>query len=80
MTVQYEEARATLSDVVGVEAAEPLLAWLQNTPEASVDLGACTHLHAANLQVLMVAKPLISAWPTDTTLSVWLEAVLAKRA
>jgi hypothetical protein len=80
MTVEYEESRATLSGVVGVEAAEPLLAWLQRTPEASLDLGACTHLHAANLQVLLVARPSICAWPTEATLRVWLEPALARRS
>jgi hypothetical protein len=41
-----------------------------------VDLGACTHLHPANLQVLIAAKSHIAVWPSDANLRAWLETVL----
>jgi len=59
-----------------VEEAEPLLEWLQKKPKAKVDLSKCTHLHTANLQVLMAAKPDVANWPEDIELRAWLEAAL----
>jgi len=77
MAIEYQKNLATFSDVVSVEEAEALLEWLQKNTSARVDLSACTHLHPANLQVLMVAKPAISAWPTDPGLAAWLASALA---
>ena len=48
----------------------------ESKPSAKVDLSACCHLHTANLQVLMAAKPAISNWPEDEKLRAWLEAAL----
>lgn len=66
------------SELVGVEDAELLLDWLIAHPRGRLDLGACTHLHAANLQVLMAAKPKIAAWPRHQTLADWLQAALTE--
>lgn len=79
MAIEYKKNLALFSEVVSVEEAEGLLEWLQKKPAARVDLSACTHLHPANLQVLMVAKPAISAWPKDTGLATWLESALSVR-
>ena len=76
MAIAYKKNHAVFSDVVSVEDAEALLEWLQKKPTASVDLSACTHLHPANLQVLMATRPAISAWPTDTGLASWLKSAL----
>jgi hypothetical protein len=76
MTIAYKKSLATFSDVVSVEEAETLLEWLQKKTAARVDLAACTHLHPANLQVLMVAKPAVSAWPNDAGLAAWLATAL----
>jgi hypothetical protein len=76
MTIDYDRNRAVFSEVVGVGEAEALLQWLQANASAQVDLAACTHLHPANLQVLMVARPQISAWPADTGLATWLASAL----
>ena len=76
MTIQYKKNQAVFRDVVNVEEAEALLEWLQKKPTARVDLAACTHVHPANLQVLMTAQPAISAWPTDTGLATWLQSAL----
>jgi len=78
MAVEYTKKQAIFKDVVTVEDAEVLLEWLQKKSSARVDLSACTHMHPANLQVLMVAKPVISAWPLDAAFTEWLKSALAK--
>jgi hypothetical protein len=76
MAIEYTKKLAIFKDVVSVEDAEVLLEWLQNKSSARVDLSACTHLHPANLQVLMVAKPVVSAWPEDVAFTAWLKSAL----
>ena len=76
MPIDYKKNQALFRDIASVEEAEGLLEWLQNKPAAKVDLAACTHLHPANLQVLMAAKSRITAWPTDANLRAWLETAL----
>ena len=76
MAIEFKRNLAVLSDVVTVEEAEGLLEWLQKKPAVKVDLSACVHLHSANLQVLMAAKPAVQAWPTDPALRLWLEFAL----
>ena len=76
MPIEYKTNKAIFDEVVSVEEAEALLEWLQKKSAARVDLAACTHLHPANLQVLMAAKPVISAWPTDPGLALWLKSAL----
>jgi hypothetical protein len=80
MSIEYSEQTAAFSDVVGVDDAERLLEWLQTNPAARVDLSACTHLHPANLQVLMAARPTIGAWPRDADLAGWLRPALGTLA
>lgn len=72
MSIEYKKNVARLTGVVDVEEAEGLLQWLQAHPQGELDLSACAHLNAANLQVLMAAKPVIAAWPTDESLADWL--------
>jgi hypothetical protein len=76
MPIEFTTDQAIFRDIASVEEAESLLEWLQKTPHATVDLAACTHLHTANLQVLMVARPAIASWPENTELRAWLEAAL----
>ena len=76
MGIEYKKNLAVFSDVVSVEDAEALLEWMQKKSAARVDLSACTHLHPANLQVLMAAKPVISSWPKDAGLASWLKPAL----
>jgi hypothetical protein len=76
MAIRYKKNTAVFSDVVSVDEAEPLLEWLQKKASVRVDLSSCTHVHPANLQVLMVAKPTIIAWPMDSGLSGWLQSAL----
>lgn len=74
--IRYEANCAYLEEVVGIEEASGLLEWLQNAPQGELDLQACTHMHAANLQVLMVKRPRIVAMPTAPNLYAWLSAAL----
>ncbi|MBN2232889.1 MAG: hypothetical protein JW781_08745 [Deltaproteobacteria bacterium] len=76
MGIEYARNTATLSGLVGVEEAEGLLEWLQNHPKGRLDLAACTHLHTANLQVIMAAQAKIAAWPGDAELDAWLRAAV----
>lgn len=76
MGIELQKKRAILTDFVTVEDAEGLLAWLQSHPKGTLDLSRCEHLHAANLQVLMAAKPTITAWPADARLADWLRHAL----
>ncbi len=72
MSISYNKNVATFSGIVSVEEAEGLLEWLQAHPRGRIKLAALTHLHSANLQLLMAAKPTISAWPKDEALAEWL--------
>ena len=74
MAIDYQTNTAVLQGTISVEDAEPLLEWLQKSPTGRIDLAACTHLHAANLQVLMAARARIASWPVDTNLRAWLMA------
>ena len=77
MAMNYHNKTLTLSEIVSVEDAEALLALRQKHPKAQLDLSACTHLHAACLQVLMASRPVVvSAWPSAPNLAAWLQSAL----
>jgi len=76
MTIEIDGPRATVQGVLGIEETEVLLEWLQSHESGQLDLSACTHLHAANLQVLMAAHPAIGAWPDDPDFARWLKGAL----
>lgn len=76
MPIDFQKKTAVFREVVGVDEAEGLLEWLQKKPSARVDLARCTHLHPANLQVLMAARATVARWPEDETLRIWLEPAL----
>jgi hypothetical protein len=75
--IEFKKNRAVFRDEVTVEEAEGLLEWLQTRPTAKADLASCSHMHTANLQVLMTAKVGISSWPKNSELRAWLEPALA---
>ena len=56
MPIEFMTDQVIFRDVASVEEAEALREWLGKTQFATVDLTACTHLHTANLQVLMAAE------------------------
>jgi hypothetical protein len=76
MAIEYKKTTAAFHEVIGAEEAEGLLGWLQQRPGAKVNLGECTHLHPAVLQVLMAGAVAVSVWPKDPQLTPWLIGVL----
>jgi hypothetical protein len=76
MPIEFKKNRVLFRDEVTVEEAEGLLEWLQTRPAAKADLSALSHLHTANLQVLMAARPVIVSWPENVELRAWLEPAL----
>jgi hypothetical protein len=76
MAMSYKRNVAVFADTVGVEDAETLLSWLHAHPKPKLDLADCTHLHAAQLQVLMAARLPIAKWPRDAVLTAWLKSAL----
>ena len=75
MAIQYNNDIVSLDEVISVDDAESLLEWIQAHPGPKLDFSACTHLHAADLQVLMAADITVVAWPHDPGLKSWLTAV-----
>ena len=74
MGMDFQENTLVISDILGVEEAESLLEWLLAHRDGQLDLTACVHLHAANLQVLMALRPAIHSWPDDPALTDWLKS------
>lgn len=77
MAMTYRRNVAHFSDTVGPEEAEGFLSWLHKHPKGRLNLAACNHLHAAQLQVLMAARIPVAAWPADESLTAWLKSVLS---
>jgi len=76
MAIVYKKNSAVFSEVAGVEEAEALLEWLTKHPKGKLNLAACTHLHPANLQVLMAAERSAYVPPGDPALAAWLGSAL----
>jgi hypothetical protein len=76
MAITFKKDRAIFCDMAGGEDAESLLEWLQKYPKGKIDLSACTHLHPANLQVLMAAKRSTVIKPKDKLLAEWIDTAL----
>ncbi|HIJ94370.1 MAG TPA: hypothetical protein HPP94_01240 [Desulfuromonadales bacterium] len=76
MPIDYKKNQVLFREIVGVEEAEGLLEFLHKRPAAKIDFGGCTHLHPANLQVLMAAKIRIAVWPKDANMCFWLKSAL----
>jgi hypothetical protein len=74
MAIEYTNSTATFKESISVEEADGLLEWMIKNPKGKLDLTHCQHLHAANLQVLLVAKMPIVALPDDQGLRTWLNA------
>lgn len=72
MGIEYKKSTAIFEENVTVEEAEGLLDWLIKNPKGKINLSACQHIHAANLQVLMAVKPTFSHESKDADLQMWL--------
>ncbi len=78
MALSFAEDLATADGACVVEDALTLLEFLQSHGNAKVDLGSCTHLHTAVLQVLLATKPKIMALPQEGFLARWLPNCLSR--
>ena len=76
MGIVYKKNVAIFSEVAGGEDAEELLEWLQKHPKGKLNLAACSHLHPANLQVMMAAGCVLQVPPSDPALAAWLTTAL----
>ena len=76
MPIKYSRNQAVLRDTVSGDEAEALLEWLQKKPSAKVDLAECSHVHPANLQVLLAAGTRVATWPKDLAFGAWLKTIL----
>jgi len=76
MAIDYKKTKAVFSGVAGAEEAEGLLEWLGKHPRGKIDLKGCSHLHPANLQVLMAARCAAVVLPDDLGLASWVESAL----
>jgi hypothetical protein len=77
MGIEYKKSLAIFTENVSVEDAEGLLDWLIKNPKGKINLADCNHIHAANLQVLLVTKPMIANESKDENLQMWLNWALA---
>lgn len=69
MPFKFSRNQATAGETCSVEDALPLLEFLQSHPRARIDLGGCVHLHTAVLQVLLAARPQMTARPRDALMA-----------
>ncbi|MTW21422.1 hypothetical protein [Allochromatium palmeri] len=76
MPIDVSDSVLVARELLSVEDAESVLDWLIQHPHGQIDLADCNHVHAANFQVLMAARPKIAAWPQRETLADWLRAAL----
>jgi hypothetical protein len=75
LTMLGDEVR--LIDTCGADEALELAEWLSEAELPKVDLGSCTHMHAALLQTLLTYNPIISVEPQDVFLRRWIAPMLA---
>ena len=69
MTVAVQEKNViALTGRCGVEDAEELQRQLLAAPESTVDWAACESLHAAVVQMLLVARPRLRGTPSNAFL------------
>jgi hypothetical protein len=77
MPLIFTETQARFEDICAVEEALPLFEFLNSATAPEVDLSACTHLHTALLQLLLIARPKVAALPADPGLARWLAGVVS---
>lgn len=77
MAIQYGKTVVKFIDMVSVEDTETLWQWMQQHPGGKINLAKCQHLHTSILQLLVLAKPTISAWPQDVVFKNVLQMCLA---
>lgn len=76
MPIRFEGETARFDGACTVDEAIPLAEWMEATDAPRVDLGPCTGLHTALLQVLMAARATVAADPEDAFLKAWVAPLL----
>ncbi|MDE1146251.1 MAG: hypothetical protein PW843_06440 [Azospirillaceae bacterium] len=76
MTVQVEGGVIRLTGACMAEDAETLVSALQLSPDSQVDLGTCTHLHGALVQVLLAFRAYVRDRAEDIFLKDWILPLL----
>ncbi|MBK3733979.1 hypothetical protein GAY29_12790 [Azospirillum brasilense] len=79
MPIRFEDRTARFEGACTVEEAIPLAEWLCAVEAPRLDLGGCTALHTALLQVLLAAGKPVAVPPEDAFLKGWVMPVLGKR-
>ncbi|MFC5359272.1 hypothetical protein [Azospirillum himalayense] len=79
MPIRLEDRTACFKGACTVEEAIPLAEWLCAVDEPRLDLGGCTALHTALLQVLLAKGKPVAVPPEDAFLKDWVMPVLGKR-
>ncbi len=78
MPIRFEDQTARFDGACTVDEAIPLAEWLEATESPRLDLGPCTGLHTALLQVLMAARAAVAAEPEDAFLKAWVMPALTR--
>ena len=79
MSVTVDGDRVVIAGMARVEDAEPLANALIASPDLTVDLSACTDLHGAVLQVLLVLGPHVVGNVGNPSLEPWLTPLLSPK-
>lgn len=79
MPLVFTKTLARFEEVCTVEEALPLLEFLNKAKTPKIDLSACTYLHTALLQLLLISRPKVSAPPNDPVLARWVVPLLDAR-
>ena len=79
MAIEYKRSTAIFSGIIAVDDAQELFEWLQKRKNPKINLLECTHLHTADLQVIMALKPEVVKWPEDKSLDIWLRNILTDK-
>jgi hypothetical protein len=77
MPVRRVKPTIFLEGVCGYGDADIVLGWLREGARALLDMGTCTHLHPALLQVLVAGRLRLKRAPRDPFLRRWIVPVLA---
>jgi hypothetical protein len=74
---QGEDGVIVLEGSCPVEDAEPLLQLLQGTPSATCDWTGCDQLHAAVVQILLMAAPVMTGPCRNPWIEQWIGPAIA---
>ena len=69
MPINYSDTSVRFEGTCTVEEALEFSGWHHGRDEASVDLAACEHMHAALLQCCLALTPTLTARPEDPFLA-----------